>query len=264
MRVLVTRPVLDAQKWVKDLASAGFDAYALPLIEVRAAMDEAPVHKAWKRLAEFDAVMFVSGNAVAYFFASKPTVAHMFTVQSATKTRAFVPGPGSYHALMQQGVAAECVDVPALEVGQFDSEALWAVVKGQVKTGFRLLIVRGSGEHGAAAGDGVGRDWFADQARRQGAWVEFVVAYQRVAPQLNEAQKALALAASHDGSVWLFSSSEAIANLGISLPGHDWSRGRAVATHPRIARAARELGFDVVCESRPLLVDIRASIESLR
>ncbi|MGE3348297.1 MAG: uroporphyrinogen-III synthase, partial [Ramlibacter sp.] len=39
-------------------------------------------------------------------------------------------------------------------------------------------------------------------------------------------------------------------------------RARAVATHPRIAQAAREAGFGVVCESRPALADVVASIES--
>ena len=37
----------------------------------------------------------------------------------------------------------------------------------------------------------------------------------------------------------------------------------AVATHPRIAQAAGAAGFAVVCESRPALVDLLASIESL-
>ena len=71
-------------------------------------------------------------------------------------------------------------------------------------------------------------------------------------------------AASADGSVWLFSSSEAIANLAAWLPGQDWQRARAVATHLRIAANARKLGFGVVCESRPVLASVVASIESMK
>jgi uroporphyrinogen-III synthase len=64
--------------------------------------------------------------------------------------------------------------------------------------------------------------------------------------------------------VWLFSSSEAVANLQSLLPDQSWQQARAVATHPRIAQAARTAGFGVVCESRPILGAVVASIESLQ
>ena len=66
--------------------------------------------------------------------------------------------------------------------------------------------------------------------------------------------------AATDGSVWLFSSSEAVGH----LPAADWSQARAVATHPRIAEAVRAAGWGVVVESRPALTDILASIESMQ
>jgi uroporphyrinogen-III synthase len=69
-------------------------------------------------------------------------------------------------------------------------------------------------------------------------------------------------AASSDGSVWLFSSSEALTFLP-ALPGVQWSAARAIATHPRIADAARAAGWGTVLQSRPALADIRQSIESL-
>jgi uroporphyrinogen-III synthase len=66
--------------------------------------------------------------------------------------------------------------------------------------------------------------------------------------------------ASTDGSIWLFSSSEAIAHLPIGL---DWGQARALATHPRIAQAAREAGFGQVLQSRPALPEVLASIKSV-
>ena len=66
----------------------------------------------------------------------------------------------------------------------------------------------------------------------------------------------------HDGSVWLFSSAEGLDSLP-RLPTGDWSHARAIATHPRIAEAARAAGWGVVIESRPSVDDIVASIESL-
>ncbi len=263
-RVIVTRPRQEAAQWVTALADAGYRAVALPLIEVAPTVHMQPLADAWARLHTYDAVMFVSGNAVDYFFASKPSNVAAFTEQSAIKTRAFVTGPGSFSALQRAGVAAHCIDAPDLQAGCFDSEALWAVVHQRVHRGYRLLIVRG-GDSASVAGDsGLGRDWFASQATAAGASVAFVVAYQRLCPTFSEQERALARAAAVDGSVWLFSSSEAIFNLAASCPAQSWQRAKAVATHPRIVQAAKDLGFAVVCESRPTVDALLASIESLQ
>jgi uroporphyrinogen-III synthase len=107
-----------------------------------------------------------------------------------------------------------------------------------------------------------GRPWLADQLTAAGVQVDMVVSYQRSAPMFDVAELALLHQATTDQSIWLFSSSEAVANLK-SISGLIWSQTRAIATHPRIAQAARDAGFGVVYESRPLLVDVVASIESM-
>ncbi len=275
MRVVVTRPQSDAQSWVQGLAGAGFEPLVLPLIGISAMPETVPLQHAWLTLADYAAVMFVSGNAVKHFFASKPPVALLFSAQSATKTRVWATGPGTVRILLGAGVHASLLDAPRLESGQFDSESLWAVVQGQVQPGMRVLIVRGADSRSGSAGvadaagsadravQGIGRDWLALQLIQSGAQVDSVVAYQRSAPDLSEHQQTQARAAAADGSVWLFSSSEAIANLAAWLPGQNWQRARAVATHLRIAANARRLGFGVVCESRPVLASVVASIESM-
>jgi uroporphyrinogen-III synthase len=257
MRVIVTRPKNEARQWVATLTDAGYDAQALPLIGVLPAPDPSAVVAAWQRLNTFDAIMFVSGNAVDHFFALKPALALEFTAQDATKIRAFVTGPGSFSALKRAQVEPERIDMPDREAGQFDSESLWQVVAKQVRPGCRVLIVRGISSAGA------GRDWFAEQVRSAGGVVEFVVSYQRRQPQLLAEEREMACKAATDGSVWLFSSSEAIANLLAECPDQNWAQAKAVVTHSRIAQAAREAGFCVVCESRPTLADLMASIESL-
>ncbi|WP_294768491.1 uroporphyrinogen-III synthase [uncultured Rhodoferax sp.] len=264
MRVIVTRPQGEAQQWVNALTSAGYQAQSLPLIDVLPAAQAQPVRDAWAQLARWDAVMFVSRNAVDHFFALNPGIAPVFSAQAAIKTRAYVTGPGSYSALLRAGAEAPWIDSPDHAAGQFDSEALWRVVRGQVRPGFRLLIVRGTTQDGVAGDEGVGRDWFARQATAAGATVDFVVAYQRRQPQLDAAQQDLVRQAASDGTVWLFSSSEAIANLMAQCPAQMWQDARAVVTHPRIGQAAREAGFGVVCESRPALPALMASIESLQ
>lgn len=258
-RVVVTRPARETQRWVQALSARGFEALALPLIEITPAADPQALLAVWPRLGDYLAVMFVSGNAAEQFFASKPLEAPNPWAHAAIKTRAWATGPGTCQALLQAGVALARIDAPGSEAKQFDSEALWQLVRSRVPVGSRVLIVRG----GDANGQSAGRDWLARQLAAVGVGVDSVAAYERRAPQLGASQLAAASQAASDGSVWLFSSSEAIANLRLLLPAQDWRAARAVATHPRIAQAAREAGFCVVCESRPSLNEVVASIESI-
>ena len=133
----------------------------------------------------------------------------------------------------------------------------------RVGPGFRLLVVRGT-TLGVAQQEGVGRDWFAAQVLARGGTVDHVVVYERGAPQWSDATRAAVVQAAVDGSVWIFSSSEAIANLLANVPAVSWQQARAICTHPRIAQAARAAGFGVVCESRPAMDSVLASIESLQ
>jgi uroporphyrinogen-III synthase len=265
MRVIITRPSREANKWAAALSDTGYDAVALPLVEVASAPEPENVTAAWQGLGEFDAAMFVSGNAVEHFFASNESIAQVFTASSAIKTRAFATGPGTVAALLRAGAEAPWIDAPGQESQQFDSEALWAVMGTMVCPGYRVLIVRGAGAMSeVAATEGHGRDWFARQVLAAGGTVDYVVAYQRVSVRLQDENLALAIRGASDGSVWMFSSSEAIGNLVASCPGQDWNAAKSVVTHPRIGDAARKAGFGTVIESRPSLASLLASIESLQ
>lgn len=251
-RVIVTRAAREAQAWVRDLTAAGLDAQALPLLEIRPVSDTSALQQAWQEMTHYAAVMFVSANAVDGFFA---VGAH-----TDFKSRAWATGPGTVAALKRAGVDSACIDAPATDAAQFDSEALWLKVGSQVKAGQRVLIVRGAAGPEASA---VGRDWLAQRLSEAGATVDFVASYRRVSPALDAAQMTLAKQAALDGAVWLFSSSEAVSNLRETLPAQDWKSARAVATHARIAAATRRAGFGLVLETRPSLADIVASIESM-
>ncbi|MDR1967458.1 MAG: uroporphyrinogen-III synthase [Burkholderiaceae bacterium] len=260
-RIIVTRPARQAGRWVRELTASGVDACALPLIDI---VPEAPsdaLTGAREGLAQYDAAMFVSANAVRGFFLPSPARGQGRRVKTpwpAMETRAWSTGPGTLRALHDAGWPSERIDAPPPDAAQFDSEALWARVRGQIRPGLRVLIVRGGDATGALAG----RHWLAEQLRAAGAAVELVVAYRRAAPVLDAAQRALAEAAATDGSLWLFSSSEAVANLRAALPGQRWPVAAALATHPRIAQAARDAGFGVVREAPPALDALVASIKS--
>lgn len=270
MRVIVTRPERDAHAWVEALAQHGFDGLALPLISIRPVPDTGGIRKAWEHLSDYAALMFVSGSAVEHFFAQRLPCGLAFGAAAAAQTRAWATGPGTAAALLRCGVDIACIDAPVAHGGQFDSEALWAVVAGRVGVGDRVLIVRGTGIGPAqtapgasgAPAPGVGRDWLAERLVEAGVQVEFVLAYERGAPVFSPGQVANAQHAASDGSVWLFTSAQAVANLSACLPQQNWAGARALATHARIANAARAAGFGVVWESRPSISDVVASIES--
>lgn len=261
-RVVVTRPQRDATPWVDALRQRGIDAWALPLIDVRPAADTRPVQQVWQQWGHWDGALYVSANAVEHFYAQKPVLVRTDIAQEAIKTIALAPGPGTGQALLRQGVAPESVATPPADSPQFDSEALWSVVQHQVGPGFRLLVVRGT-TLGTAQQEGVGRDWFAAQVLARGGSVDYVVVYERGAPHWSPATCAAVAQAADDGSIWIFSSSEAIANLIANVPAVSWQHARAICTHQRIAKAAHAAGFGVVCESRPAMDSVMASIESL-
>lgn len=245
MLLIVTRPAAQAAAWVQQLQALGHDAQALPLIEIGAVADPAPVREAWRGLHGQDLVMFVSANAVAHFFALAP--AGLAWPQGL---RAACTGPGTAAALRVAGVPPACVVEPPADAGNFDSEALWSLLAPQDWAGRQVLVVRGED----------GRDWLADTLRGRGAAIDFVTAYRRCAPRPDAAgqallAQALAAPASH---LWLFSSSQAVGHLRALSPLADWSRSLALATHPRIAQAARDTGFRQVLLSAPSVAAVAA------
>jgi uroporphyrinogen-III synthase len=268
-RLIVTRPAPDAAAWVNDLREQGWPAQALPLIDIAAPETDSDLQtlRHWRaHWAEADAILFVSGAAVNHFFAegvARPVL--------TTRSRFWAPGPGTARLLAQAieplGLSPDRIDAPAADADQFDSEHLWPVVSSQLGPGCRVLIVRGSSrgaadEPAAAAVAGNGRDWLIRQCRAAGAQVEGCVAYARRAPVLSAADRDLIHAAMADGSVWLFSSSEALTPLQALHPAPAWASASALVTHPRIAATAQQAGFGHVMQTRPALTDVVRALES--
>ena len=236
----------------------------MALIDIAPVPDVKPMDQAWSRWRQWQAVMFVSAPAVRYFFARQPERHAWRDVH----TRCWATGPGTRKALLKAGVPPELMDSPSDQVGQFDSEALWQEVHARVAPGLPVLIVRGrdAGPQVLAPDadvTGFGRDWLAQQLQSVEVPVHFVVAYQRQAPTWTVAQCREAALAATDGSVWCFSSSQALVHLQLNLPAQDWSRARCIVTHARIGQAAQALGFAQVRVARPVLADVLASLESL-
>ncbi len=249
MRVIVTRPAAQAGDFITRLLAMGVDAVALPLICIEALADGRPIIDAWRRLNDQALVMFVSANAVAHFFRGRPA-----DVPWPPAVLAGGTGPGTQAALRAAGVPEACIVVPPPQ-GPHDTETLWTRLQGRAWAGRQVLLVRGE----------QGRDWLATQLQAAGAVVQPVAAYRRLPPAWGAAERRVTDTALAQPSVhaWHFSSSEALLHLRTFLQaavGPDGlvspaapslavtalSHSIALATHPRIADAARGVGFGSV------------------
>jgi uroporphyrinogen-III synthase len=266
-RLIVTRPAPEAQIWADALCQRAWPAHVLPLIEIGEPSDVATLKdlQHWRQeVFLVDAAMFVSGAAVAHFFAGMaPNRVTAALAAGHVSTRFWAPGPATAVALQAAGVPEDRIDAPAQDAPQFDSEALWPIVAPQLRAGAQVLIVRGTSS-GAPVDvvAGTGRDWLIRQCQAAGARVQACVAYERRAPVWTSGQQALARAAVGPEAAWLFSSSEALAHLQTLMPQTSWQNTFALATHPRIAQSAHDAGFGQVVTSRPALRDVMLALES--
>lgn len=276
--IVITRPAAQALAWQQALQLAGHPVVLLPCLSIHPAPDLPTLRAAWAQLGQWNALMFVSANAIEAFFAQRP--ADMQWPQGADAPRAWVPGPASAKALEAAAVPTHLIDAPDAQAEQFDSESLWEQVRSQVGGGFQLLVVRGGRADALSpvsppASPGIGREWLAGQVESAGGSVGWLLAYVRGMPAWTDAEYAQAARARDDGAIWLFSSSECVAHLqtltqSAPVTWRDsagsaqsyWSGSVALATHPRIAKAARAAGFGTVHLTRPGLADVLASIES--
>jgi uroporphyrinogen-III synthase len=242
--LLVTRPEPQASEWVQQLQQRGCRAQALPLIRIEA-LPNLPVDPPKPNQSNHDwlAVLFVSPSAVTH---CPSTWLNTWFSGKQPAPRAWTPGPGTAAALQQVAQTLRLppfqLDAPDRQAQQFDSESLWLQVNTQIQPGDNVLILRGSDSPSDSDSnqEGSGREWLADQIRARQGQVHYQAVYQRQAPtQLPDwvqQEKPSDL-------VWLFSSSQAVQHLQRCSPHDHWQQGRALATHPRIAQAATQMGF---------------------
>ncbi len=256
--VILTRPAAEGQTWAMGLRKAGYRVKNWPLIEVNPMTDLMRLRSALNAWHGYQAVMFVSRAAVTNALGSmKPKAGWGMT-------RCWATGPGTRQALRDAGVPETLIDSPPPDAPQFDTESLWPVVQAKLQPLKPVLLLRGSdGDQEDPGSQGSGRDWLLRQLALSGVAVEILSVYQRSVPRWDKYRLQEASLAAHDGSVWLFSSSQALNNLDSLLPDQDWAATRAMATHERIVQTAIDLGIGKVVFCRPSLGEVLASLELL-
>ena len=240
------------------MQAAGYEVLDWPLINIAPATNQTWVRQALADWQQYQAVMFVSRNAVTHTFqAGKPAAGW-------GDTRCWATGPGTHQALLEAGVPAYLIDAPAADATQFDTEALWQVIHAKLANDKPVLILRGNeAEQLETSAQGVGRDWLMQQLTHAGVTVNTLAVYERGCPSWTQEQLKQASTAASDGSVWVFSSSQAVVNLQKLLPEQDWSSALVVATHERIAQAAKSAGVRSLLVCKPTLAALQSSLESL-
>lgn len=243
--VVVTRPLAQAEALAGLIAEQGGRPLRLPLIDIAAAADPAPLLAAVDTLANAALAVFISANAVAY---SLPTL--LAERAWPVGVVAAAVGAGTAAALRRAGIAE--VAVPK---ERFDSEALLELPALQAErlAGRQVLIFRGDG----------GRELIAETLRQRGATVDYVTCYRRLLPADGLAPLLAAWAAGEVDALTV-SSSEGLRNLHQMLAeqaGLDSAarqnaehRLRALPTfvpHPRIAEEAERLGHSTVILTGP-------------
>lgn len=231
--IVVTRPAHQLEGLASLIRAAGGDAILFPVIEIRDVEDTKSLQALIDRLDEFDIAIFISPNAVnkaMSLIAARRTLPPTLVVAAI--------GPASERELARFGVAGAIVP-PA----RADSEALLELPQLGHADGKRVLVFRGEG----------GRELLGDSLQARGALVEYAECYRRTRTETDPAP--LFDAWQRNGlSAITVTSSEGLRHLFdlVGTAGHaPLVKTPLFAPHPRIAQAARELGFATVIATEP-------------
>jgi len=230
---IVTRPGQAGERLAEELERRGGDAVWWPAFTIGPAPDESRVRAVLARVAEHDLVIFVSPAAV---HAAAPLLQNW---PSATAIGAVGHTTAQAIAELIPVPAATPIVVPSADNGA-GSEAFWDAWQRSGSTARRVLILRAQ----------AGREWLARRFADSGAEVEILPVYSRTQSVPDVASLARVARAMHEGDdvTVLISSSEAIDALDRQLEAiagaAQWlRRGRALATHPRIAEQLLAAGY---------------------
>ena len=227
-RVLVTRPVGQAERLCNLLDAAGYEAIPLPAMEIIAPLDTSRIETVMDELDSYDMAVFVSVNAVnmglELILNERDWPEHTLIATVGTR---------SAEALLKYGLSADFVPEH-----QFNSEALLALDDLQDMSGQRVAVFRGNG----------GREYLRDTLVERGAEVDYAEVYRRVCP-VADVKSMLKLLQPGFLTCITANSNETLQNL-FDMAGPD---GRALLLDQRLVVAgqrqqllAQQLGFTQV------------------
>lgn len=211
---VVTRPAEQAQTLIQRIQDYGGQTVAFPLLAIAALEDDQAVYAHLQQMHTFDALIFVSSNAVEQFFLRAQSMS-----EETKQLPCFVVGPATAAAAKKFGMRN--VIMPSQH---FDSEGLLALPQLADVSQQRILLIRGIG----------GRDLIANTLQQRGAEIHICACYQRL-PAQKDCSLLDRIWEEQGFSAILLTSSEAVRLL-LDLAQHKaWlSSCKLVVHHPRL------------------------------
>lgn len=169
---IVTRPAHQARSLCADLTKAGGLPFLFSTLDIRPADDQVALRSCLADLNQFDALIFLSPNAVTH----SADLIHTLWPVLPKHLKFFAVGPGTAAALRTANLPAAIVPTE-----DFSSEGLLALPDLQSIQNQRILLVQGAGS----------RDLLAQTLTKRSAQVKHAISYQRMklnpdpAPLLN-------------------------------------------------------------------------------
>ncbi len=225
---VLTRPQGLNEALARALSDDGWGVTIAPALQIKP--HELGTGERVPSPADFDLIVFVSGNAVAGYASQLDD-----DFDWPDSTSAACVGIATAQSVRENFGATRKVLHPAANDIQ-DSESLWQVISAQASLPRRVLILRGQD----------GRDWLAEQFRARGVSVHVHVAYCREPATWSTALKnqIAKWIATHTQVTWLITSQHGIQSVTDQLERAGWSdwasRCSFIVTHPRLVEPLRQ------------------------
>jgi len=195
VRVMVTRAssaLGGSGGLVEALRDAGADAVSIPLVQLEPATDPAPLDRALAQIADFDAIVFASENAVR-FTCARAIATQNWDALSSADCKVLCVGAKTAAAARQAGLSVHLV-------GRSGGAGFVAQIRSEFPPSERLFLLPRSE---------IGREELADGLRELAGEVVAVTAYRSVRPEV-DAQQLCQSIASGEFQAITFSSPSAV------------------------------------------------------
>jgi uroporphyrinogen-III synthase/uroporphyrinogen III methyltransferase/synthase len=233
-RVLITRAAHQASKLSEGLRALGAEAVEVPVIEIRAPEDFAPLDRALRELQSYDWLILTSANTVRAL-ADRAAMLGL-RLSSATRLNVSAVGDATADAARQAGFSVALV--PETYVAESLTESLAAHTRGK-----RVLLARAA----------VARDVIPHALRAAGATVDVVDAYRNAMPKA--APELLRQALQKGIAAVAFTSSSSVTHLAeaarLARTAFPFADIAAISIGPITSKTLRELGWEPAAEANP-------------
>jgi uroporphyrinogen III methyltransferase / synthase len=233
-RIVLTRAAEDSSELARALESLGAEAILLPTVVFAPPEEWQTLDEQLRHLDRFDAILFLSKNAVRYIFDRCAQLGIQCEVVESSNRFIAAVGPATAQALKEKGLRVNYV------AKNHTGESLVTELRESLADR-RVLVPRSDR----------GDDRVPKALREIGANVAEVIAYRTVAPALDPA--ILARIRGREVDAVVFASPSAFHNLRDVISAVDIAqlsrRIQFVAIGPTTARAIRESGSRVAVEA---------------